>query len=81
MDKSLPNKLRRGAAMLEDIRRREHPEMLFTPWYISAMEEAAAELDMIHQTFTGQDLLSMTAKYLGTTPERLRELVRADKEG
>ena len=47
MNKNLPATLRRGAAFLEDMRRKEHPEILWTPWYVSAMQEAAEELERL----------------------------------
>lgn len=49
MNKNLPDTLRRAADFLEDMRRKEHPEMLFAPWYIGAMQEAADELERLQE--------------------------------
>lgn len=83
MNVNLPETLRRGADFLQDMHRKQHPDIhiLWTPWYIEAMREAAEELERHQEVFNEDALLRMTGQYLGTTPERLREMAQADKEG
>lgn len=83
MNVNLPETLRRGADFLQDMHRKQHPDIhiLWTPWYIEAMREAAEELERHQEVFNEDALLRMTGQYLGTTPERLRELVQAEREG
>ena len=75
MDKNLPGTLRRAADFLEDLLKKLHSETIrWTPWYIQAIREAAAELEEYRRVFNADSSLKMTAQYLGTTPERLRWL-------
>lgn len=81
MNPNLPATLRRAADFLEDLMKKLHTDVIrWTPWYIEAMREAADALDEQQKVFNEDALLRMTAEYLETTPERLRELVSADKE-
>ena len=81
-NENLPATLRRGADMQEDDIKKQHGEFIrWTPWYIEAMREAADEIERQREVFNEDALLRMTAKYLGTTPGRLRKLVQADKGG
>lgn len=45
------------------------------------IRSAAELLQMTAHTFPELALLELAAQYLGTTPERLRELVKSDKGG
>ena len=48
---------------------------------LKAYEDTGFSPDAIKSTFTPDAIIKMTAQALETTPERLRELAAADKEG
>ena len=79
---NLPANLRRAADFLEAVVIKKHIAFVrWTPWYIEAIREAADKLENFDRAFTEDALLRMTGQYLGTTPERLRELAREEQEG
>lgn len=80
MNPNLSNDLRRSADSLLEFLQRISPEITGTPWKIQIMYEAAAEIEQHREAFNETSVLRMAAQYLSTTPERLRELVQADKE-
>lgn len=47
---------------------------------LAAYEDTGLEPEEIKKAFNGDALLKMTAQYLGTTPDRLHEWAKADKE-
>ena len=48
---------------------------------LAAYEDTGLEPEDIKKAFNEDALLKMTAQYLGTTPDRLREWAKAEKEG
>lgn len=47
--------------------------------HLAAYEDTGLDPEEFHKAFTEATLLKLTAQYLGTSPERLRELVKADQ--
>nr|DAY94363.1 MAG TPA: Cytochrome C oxidase copper chaperone [Caudoviricetes sp.] len=48
---------------------------------LAAYEDTGLEPEDFKRTFTEDALLKLTGQLLGVTPDRLRELAQADKEG
>ena len=48
---------------------------------LAAYEDTGLEPESFKRTFTEDALLILTGQLLGVTPDRLRELVQADREG
>ena len=48
---------------------------------LAAYEDTGLEPESFKRTFTEDALLILTGQLLGVTPDRLRELAQADKEG
>lgn len=48
---------------------------------LAAYEDTGLEPEDFKKAFNEDALLKMTAQYLGTTPDRLHEWAKADKEG
>ena len=48
---------------------------------LAAYEDTGLEPEEIKATFTPEAVIKLAAQALGTTPDRLRELAQADKEG
>lgn len=48
---------------------------------LAAYEDTGLEPEEIKTAFNEGALLKLTAQYLGTTPDRLHEWAKADKEG
>jgi 23S rRNA maturation mini-RNase III len=48
---------------------------------LAAYEDTGLEPEEFKKAFNEDALLKMTAQYLGTTPDRLHEWAKADKEG
>ena len=58
---------------------REHAMDFY--WRLKAYEDTGMTPEELQRAFVPDALIKMAAQALGTTPERLRELAAADKEG
>lgn len=66
-------------AVIDGTAVREHAMEIY--WRLKAYEDTGVTPEEIKSAFTTDALINLAAQALGTTPERLRELAAADKDG
>ena len=66
-------------AVIDGTAVREHAMEIY--WRLKAYEDTGVTPEEIKSAFTTDALINLAAQALETTPERLRELAEADKEG
>lgn len=79
MNENLARDLRRGADYLQDLHHKEHGKDPFKPWYISAMREAAGEIEKMVQ-LANDERWELIRLLLGASEETLRKAVELAEE-